>query len=305
MTQENNKAISISDEVRQAILDAKPVVGMESTIISFGLPWPENYETALECEEIVRKEGCVPATIGITGGLLKAGLSKTELKDFATRDDIIKVNLSNMAPVCALGKWGATCVSASVKACHLAGIKVFATGGIGGVHKGFSETFDISSDLTALAQFPVIVISSGVKSILDIPATIERLETLGIPVIGYQTETFPAFYSPQSPCLVDHRINTAKEAAWILHTSKLQKSETAILVTVPVPRNSGIPFEEVQKLVSEGEVIMKNMNINGRQITPFLLEFIKEKTQGRSLKANLALIRNNVRVASEIAKQAV
>ena len=293
----------ISDRVKKSLNAGKPVLALESAIISFGLPPPANLSTALECEKIATEEGVEPATIGIVDGILKLGITKGEIESFATRTDIIKSNLANISVVCASGKWGATSVSTSLLAASRSGIHVFATGGIGGVHRGFGNYFDISSDLTALGKLPTIVVSSGVKSILDVRATREHLETLGIPVIGYGTDTFPVFYCAGSSHPVDFRANTPEEIVKVYQAHQAMNRSSAILVAVPVPAEDGLSPEELEQAMNKAEEEMKKRDkVQGRAVTPFLLGRLAQITQGKTLQANISLVKNNVYTGSQIAR---
>lgn len=298
------RGVLLGEEAQAAVAQNKPVVTLESTIIAFGLPYPENLETARECENIIRSEGAVPATIGIIDGKLKIGLDEKELEQFAIRKDIVKTNLSNIAPVCARGMWGATSVSTSLMATSLAGIGVFVTGGIGGVHKGFAESLDISSDLTALSRYRAIVVSAGVKSLLDVRATLEYLETAGIPVLGYGTDTFPVFYVPRSSYPVDMRVNSPEEAVAVFMSQEALGHTTSLLTAVPVPEKDALTSEEVEAALAKAEALIRQKgNVHGRDVTPAILKHMNEMTGGRCLKANLALIKNNARVGAMIARE--
>jgi len=297
-----SNTIILSDEVATALAKNNPVVTLESSVISFGLPYPENLQTALECETIIRREGATPATVGIVDGNLKIGLDEKELESFAMRKDIIKTNLSNLATTCAAKRWGATSVSASLLATTMAGIDVFVTGGIGGVHRTFTQNLDISSDLTALSRYRAIVVSAGVKSILNVAATRECLETLGIPVIGYQTDSFPAFYTQSSPYHVDRRVETLEEVAVVYQTQKDMGLPSSILVAVPVPEKESIPAKELEQILRELEDVLQKEPIpSGRDVTPYILRQLNERTNGRCLAANLALLKNNALIGAQIA----
>jgi len=297
-------AVALGDEAQAGVAQNKPVVTLESTIIAFGLPYPENLKMARECEDIIRSEGAVPATIGIIDGKLKIGLDENELEQFAIRKDIVKTNLSNIAAVCARGIWGATSVSTSLMATSLAGIGVFVTGGIGGVHKGFGESFDISSDLTALSRYRAIVVSAGVKSLLDVRASLEYLETMGIPVLGYGTDSFPVFYIRQSPYRVDMRVNSPEEAVAVFTAQEALGHKTSLLTAVPVPAEAALSSAEVEAALAKAEAfIKKEGDVHGRDVTPAILKQMNEITGGRCLKANLALIKNNARVGAMIARE--
>jgi pseudouridine-5'-phosphate glycosidase len=294
--------IILSDEVTTALAENNPVVTLESTVISLGLPYPENLHTAFECETIIRREGATPATVGIVDGALKIGLSAKELESFATRKDIIKTNLSNLAPTCAAKRWGATSVSVSLLATAMAGIDVFVTGGIGGIHRTFKQNLDISSDLTALSRYRAIIVSAGVKSLLNVAATRECLETLGIPILGYRTDFFPAFYTPSSPYHVDRRVETPEEVAVVYQIQKDMGLPSSILVAVPVPEKEGIPAEELEHVLRELEDVLQREPVpSGRDVTPYILRQLNERMNGRCLAANLALLKNNAAIGAQIA----
>lgn len=278
------------------------VVALESTVIAHGLPAPHNLELARDCEAIVRAQGAQPATIGIVAGQSVIGLDETQLQEMAARQDVAKVNLANLAQVLVEKQWGATTVAASLCLAHRAGLQVFATGGIGGVHRGASQSFDISADLTALARFPVITVCAGAKAILDLPKTMERLETLGVPVVGYQTEELPAFYSRTSGIKLDLRAETPAQIATLARTHWALGNSSAILVVAPVPETAEVPAAEIAEVIEEALSAAATQQISGKAVTPFLLARIAEQTAGRSLQANLALLKNNARIAADIAQ---
>ncbi len=297
----NLARFSISSSVSQAITNKTGIVALESTVIAHGLPAPHNLELAMDCEAIVRQQKVQPATIGIIEGQAVLGLNESQLQAMATRKDIAKVNLSNLAQTLIEQKWGATTVAASLCLAHRVGLKVFVTGGIGGVHRGAGESFDISADLTALARFPMITVCAGAKAILDLPKTMEVLETLGVPVIGYQTDELPAFYSRHSGIAVDLRADTPDQVAALANTHWELDNTSSILVVAPVPESEEIPFAEIADVIEEALAAASGQNISGKAVTPFLLKFIATQTQGRSLQTNLALLKNNARIAAEIA----
>lgn len=282
-------------------MEAKAVVALESTVIAHGLPAPHNLQLARDCEAIVREQNAEPATIGIAAGRTVIGLDESQLSEMAARHDVAKVNLSNLAQTLTEQKWGATTVAASLCLAQRAGLRVFATGGIGGVHRGASESFDISADLTALARFPLITVCAGAKAILDLPKTMEALETLGVPVVGYQTDELPAFYSRTSGIALDLRADTPAQVAMLARTHWELGNTSAILVVNPIPPADEIPAHEIADVIEEALTAAQEQNILGKAVTPFLLARIAEKTQGRSLQANLALLKNNARLAAEIA----
>ncbi len=292
----------LSPAVAAALEDRRPVVALESTVIAHGLPAPHNLETARACEAAVRGAGATPATIGIIEGRAVVGLSEEQLQAIADRRDVAKVNLSNFAEVVAGGRWGATTVAATLHIAHAAGIGVFATGGIGGVHRGASMSFDISADLTALSRYPVITVCAGAKAILDLPKTLETLETLGVPVVGYGTDELPAFYSRSSGLKLDLRADTPEQVARLATTHWQLGFNTGILVVAPVPVEDEIPSDEIAGVIEASLEEAKRLNIIGKSVTPFLLSRIAEQTHGASLAANIALLRNNAGIAGEIAR---
>lgn len=298
--------VRIAERVSQALNERAPVVALESTVIAHGLPHPLNIETALACEEAIRRHGATPATIGIVDGLPTIGLSEDQISRFATGyapdgRRIEKVGLNNLAAVMMKRGWGGTTVASSLRLAHLAGIRVFSTGGIGGVHRGAAESFDVSADLTALANTPLICVCAGAKAILDLPKTLEYLETLGVPVIGYGTEEFPAFYSRTSSLAVDLSVETPDEAAEVAKCHWEICCTTAVLVGVPVPEEFEIPTTEAELAIAQALATAEQESIRGKLLTPFLLARIEELTGGESLKTNQALLRNNAEVAAKIA----
>ncbi len=301
----NNK-VNIPDNIKNAIAANRPVVALESTVIAHGLPQPLNLETAKACEQAINEAGAIAATIGIVEGVPTVGLIEAELHCFAEGrapdgSKIEKVSLSNLAAVIASRRWGATTVSASIKLAELAGLKVFSTGGIGGVHRGASESFDISADLTALARIPVICVCAGAKAILDLPKTIEQLETLGVPVVGFNTTEFPAFYSCKSGLAVDATVQTADEVAALAFCHWQMGSTSAVLVGVPIPEAFEIAASEIERATNQALKLADARGIRGKAVTPFLLEQMKEMTAGETLRANQALLINNAKAAAQIA----
>jgi pseudouridylate synthase len=295
---------SISPLVARALSGRNAVVALESTVIAHGLVAPYNLETARACEAAVSESGAVPATIGIIAGQPQIGLGADQIAEIAARNDIEKVNLSNLAAVVAEKRWGATTVAASLHLAQLAGIRVFATGGIGGAHRGASESFDVSADLYALARYPVITVCAGAKAILDLPKTLELLETMGVPVIGYRTDELPAFYSRRSGEIglrLDLRADDAGRVAEIARAHWRLGFSSALLVVVPVPIEDEVPADEISDAIARSLSLAAERGISGRAVTPFLLAQIAESTGGRALRANIALLRNNARVAGEIA----
>jgi pseudouridine-5'-phosphate glycosidase len=301
MNQGNLARFSLSPSVARARMNNQAVVALESTVIAHGLPAPHNLELARDCERMVREHNAEPATIGIVAGQTVIGLDDAQLNEMAARRDVAKVNLSNLAQVLIEQRWGATTVAASLCLAQRAGLRVFATGGIGGVHRGASESFDISADLTALARFPLITVCAGAKAILDLPKTMEALETLGVPVVGYQTDELPAFYSRTSGLALDLRADSPAQVAMLARTHWELGSTSAILVVNPVPTADEIPAPEIADVIEEALAAANEQSISGKAVTPFLLKRIAEKTAGRSLQANLALLKNNARLAAEIA----
>lgn len=288
-----------SSQVKEAINQHSPIVALESTVITHGLPQPKNYEVALAMENEVIKENAAPATICLIDGVIRVGIDNNELKTLAQTTNSVKVSRKDIAYAVSFGLNGGTTVSGTMTVAHAAGIKVFATGGIGGVHRG--NSFDISSDLPTLARIPMIVVCSGAKAILDIPATKENLETNGVPILGYKTNELPAFYSIHSGIKVDRQVNNAEEIVSIaLNQWKLGLS-SALLVTVPPPSELEIPASQVEMQIKEALEEAKKNNISGPAITPFLLLKVNEITKGKSMRVNIALLKNNARIAAKIA----
>lgn len=293
--------LEYGEEVHDAIGRGAPVVALESTIISHGMPYPQNVNTAREVELVVREAGAVPATIAILHGMLKVGLSSDELELLGTNKDVQKISIRDIPVTVAMGRHGATTVAATMRIAALAGIRVFATGGTGGVHRGAAASFDVSADLTELAQTNVAVVSAGVKSILDIGLTLEKLETLGVPVIGFGTSEFPAFFSRDSGHRAPLRADTAEDVAHILRAKWALGLNGGVLVANPIPAESEIPASEIDPIITAALVDMKSRGIGGKEATPFLLGRIVDLTGGRSLVANIALVKNNARLAAEVA----
>ena len=297
-----NLYVDILPEVAQALKDGKPVVALESTIISHGMPYPQNVETALNVERIVRENGAVPATIAIIGGRLKAGLSPEEIEYFGKKGTAIaKASRRDLAMLCARGEDGATTVTTTMMIAHMAGIKVFATGGIGGVHRGAETTMDISADLEELAQTPVMVVCAGAKSILDLGLTLEYLETKGVPVLGYGTKELPAFYTRQSGCEVDYRVDTPEELAKAFKTQQALGLKGGMLVTNPIEPQYAMPLDVINKAIDQAIAESVEKGIQGKQTTPFLLARVAELTGGDSLASNIRLVYNNARLAAQVA----
>jgi pseudouridine-5'-phosphate glycosidase len=289
----------VNEEVQAALAANQPVVALESTVIAHGLPRPQNMETAQRLEQIVRSGGAVPATIAILDGKFCVGLNEDQLKQIATSDDVRKVSTRDLALAVAR-KWnGATTVATTMWIAHRAGIQVFATGGIGGVHRG--PLPDVSADLPELARTPMVVVCSGAKIVLDLPATREWLETNGVTVAGYQCDEMPAFYSRSSGLPVDARVDTPAEVALLVKTQRSMDLRTTLLVTVPIPVANEVNPERLQQVLEEAIAEAGRLNVGGRELTPFLLSRMARESGGATLQANIALLENNARVAAEIA----
>jgi pseudouridine-5'-phosphate glycosidase len=295
-----NDGILIAPEVGDAIRDRRAMVALESTIISHGMPYPRNLEVALETQALVRQNGCVPATMGIVEGRARVGLSDEQIERLATSKDVLKVSRRDFAYAIAAKRDGATTVSATMMMAHAAGIAVFATGGIGGVHRDHPS--DVSADLGELARTPVIVVSAGAKAILDLDRTLELLETLGVPVIGLATDEFPAFYSRASGLPAPLRVETPAEVASVFQTQRALALEQGVLVAVPIPEAEEIPRSVVDAWIGRALEELAERKITGKEVTPFLLSRVAELSGGRALEANVALLRNNVRTACQIAQ---
>lgn len=296
-----NNFIDMSKEVKEAMEEGKPVVALESTIISHGMPYPENIETAKTLENIIREHGAIPATIAIINGRIKIGLSKEELEFMGTSKEILKASRRDLPAVLAKGFSAATTVSATMICANLAGIKVFVTGGIGGVHRGAEQTFDISADLQELANTDVAVVCAGAKAILDLPRTLEYLETFGVPVVGLKTWEFPAFYTRESGLKVDYKVDDEIEAAKIIKTKWDLGLKGGVLIANPIPEEYALDKAYIDKAIEDALYEAEKRNIKGKEITPFLLDKIKDLTQGKSLKANIELVKNNAHVGAKIA----
>lgn len=297
-----NKFLDVKPEVAQAIAQGKPVVALESTIISHGMPYPQNVETALNVERIIRENGAVPATIAIIGGRLKAGLTAEEIEYFGKKGQAIaKASRRDLAVLCARGEDGATTVTTTMMIAHMAGIRIFATGGIGGVHRGAETTMDISADLEELAQTPVMVVCAGAKSILDLGLTLEYLETKGVPVIGYGTRELPAFYTRQSGFGVDYRVDSPEELAAAFKAGQDMGLKGGMLVTNPIPEEYAMPLDTINAAIDQAIAECKDKGIHGKATTPFLLARVAELTGGNSLDSNIQLVYNNAKVAAQTA----
>ena len=297
-----NKYLDISPEVKAALEAGKPVVALESTIISHGMPYPKNVETALLVEQTLRDNGAVPATIAVIGGRLKAGLSKEEIEYLGkTGRGVAKASRRDLPALVARGADGATTVTTTMIIAHMAGIQVFATGGIGGVHRGAETTMDISADLEELAQTPVMVVCAGAKSILDLGLTLEYLETKGVPVIGYGTEELPAFYTRKSGFGVDYRVDSPEELAAMFAAQRDLGYKGGMLVTNPIPEEYAMPKDVIDAAIEQALRECKEQGVHGKETTPFLLARVVELTGGDSLESNIQLVLNNARVAARTA----
>lgn len=291
----------IAPEVLSALRCYEPIVALESTIISHGMPYPDNISTALELEKLIRDNGAVPATIAIIEGRIKIGLNQEELDFLAKSKNVVKVSRRDIASVIALGQTGATTVASTMIFAQMAGINVFATGGIGGVHRGAELTFDVSADLTELSQTNVAVVCAGVKSILDIGKTLEKLETLGVPVLGYKTIEFPSFYTRKSGFHVDYQIDTPLNCAKMLKTKWDLNLDGGVVVANPIPAEYEANQELIDNAIGIAIAEANKNNVKGKDVTPFLLSKVKEITAGESLEANIALVKNNAILAAQIA----
>ena len=299
-----NKYLDISPEVKQALAEGKPVVALESTIISHGMPYPKNVETAMLVEKTIRDNGAVPATIAIIGGRLKAGLSADEIEYLGKSGrKVAKVSRRDMAAIVARGADGATTVTTTMIIAHMAGISVFATGGIGGVHRGAETTMDISADLEELGSTPVMVVCAGAKSILDLGLTLEYLETKGVPVIGYGTDELPAFYTRRSGFGVDYRVDTPVELAAMFKAQQELGMKGGMLVTNPIPEQYAMDKEVIDAAIDQAVKESKQQGIHGKETTPFLLARVVELTGGDSLESNIQLVLNNATVAAKTAAE--
>ena len=296
-----NKFLEFNDEVKSALEAGKPVVALETTIISHGFAYPDNLECGRNCEKIIREEGAVPATIGIVNGKIKIGLNDDELLYFAEHKETQKCSRRDLAAVIARGGNGAATVALTMIAAKMAGIRFFATGGIGGVHRGAPQSFDISADLEELAKTDVAVICAGAKAILDIPLTLEYLETAGVTILGYQTADFPAFYTRRSGCAADYRVESAEEAARIVKTKTDLGIQDGIIIAVPIPEKDELNPVYVNDKIQQALDKAEAKGIKGKAVTPFLLAELHNSTGGKSAAANKALVYNNSRIAARIA----
>lgn len=295
--------MKISLRVAKALANKEPVVALESTIISHGMPYPKNVETALLVEKTIEDNGAIPATIGIIDGEIVVGMSRDEIEEFGKKKGIAKVSKRDLPIVVAKKMWGATTVSATMLIAHMAGIEIFVTGGIGGVHRGAESTFDISRDLKELGEVDVAVICSGAKAILDIPKTLEYLETEGVTILSSKEKSFANFYSSSSSYPVDYAFTSAKEAASIIKAKRDLELEGGILISSPVPEEYSLPHDYIDSIVDQAVKESKEQGIKGKDVTPFLLKRIVELTGGKSLESNIALILNNAKLGANIAKE--
>ena len=295
-------SLSISAEVQSALNNHQAVVALESTLITHGLPHPINVETARSMETAVRESGAVPATIAILNGEITIGLAEDQIQELAQAPagSVRKCSRRDLPIAVGLGQHGATTVAGTMIIAHLAGIKVFATGGIGGVHRGSPE--DVSADLIEFGRTPVAVVSSGAKSILDLPLTLEVLETQGVPILGYQTDVLPSFYSQRTDLPIDQLIDSAKEAASIIRAADEIGAEHGILVAVPVPADQALPLDIAEAAIFQATREAEAMGIAGKEVTPFILNRVSQLTDGQSMAANIALLVNNARIAGQIAR---
>ena len=295
--------IRVNPEVKKALEEGRAVVALESTIISHGMPYPKNVQTALQVEEVIRSHGAIPATIGIIDGVAVVGMTPEEIEEFGKKKGILKVSRRDLPVVYAKKLWGATTVATTMIIANQAGIEVFVTGGIGGVHRGATETMDISADLQELAKTNVTVVCAGAKAILDLPLTLEYLETMGVPVLGYQTDELPAFYTSKSGLKVDYKVESAAEMAKIIKEKRDNNLVGGILLTNPIPEKYAMDKEVIDNAINEALRRMDEQGIKGKECTPFLLKTIVELTGGDSLESNIKLVLNNAAVGSEAAKE--
>jgi len=293
--------IEIKQEIKEALEQNKPVVALESTIITHGMPYPANVETALIVEQIIRENGAIPATMAIMDGKIKIGLTKEEIEELAHQEYVVKASRRDLPVILAKKQYGATTVAGTMIIAKLAGIKVFVTGGIGGVHRGAPESMDISADLMELAQTDVAVVCAGAKSILDIGLTLEYLETHGVPVLGYQTAKFPAFYTRDSGFNVDSEIANAEEMAKVMNIKWEMDLQGGIVIANPIPKEFALDDEYINSSINDALDEMTVQNISGKAVTPFLLDRLEKLTQGKSLAANIELIKNNAAIGAKIA----
>ncbi|MEO1290498.1 MAG: pseudouridine-5'-phosphate glycosidase [Chloroflexota bacterium] len=288
-----------ADEIQHALLEGAPIVALESTVITHGLPYPANRDTALAMENAVREGGAIPAIVAILNGQITVGLSEAEIEYLAQAEGVRKCSRRDFPIAIGLGEDAATTVAGTMIVAHMAGIKVFATGGIGGVHRG--HPFDVSADLIELGRTPVAVVCSGAKSILDLPLTLEVLETNGVPILGYQTDTLPSFYSRPSGLPIDARVDTSEQIASVIKAADNLKAQHGILITVPVPEADALDYDLAEQAIEQATAEAEQQGIHGKEVTPFVLSRVVELTDGKSMIANQALLQNNARVAAQIA----
>ncbi len=293
--------LEIAPEIKGALVTGAPVVALESTIITHGMPWPQNLETAQAVEAEIRDAGALPATIAVTGGRLRVGLDEAALTELAQMEDVMKLSRADLAFALATGRPGSTTVAATMMAAQLAGIEVFATGGIGGVHRGVAEHFDVSADLREFSRSPVITVCAGAKAILDVEKTLEVLETEGVPVVGYATDVFPAFWSRNSGLKCPLRLDSTPEIVRFWRARQALKQKGGVLIVNPVPEADEIPASEMNHYIERAVLEAHGNKVTGKAVTPWLLARIMELTEGRSLETNIALIKNNAKLAGEIA----
>jgi pseudouridine-5'-phosphate glycosidase len=296
-------SLEVTDEVREALATGQPVVALESTIISHGMPYPQNVAMAVEVEGIIREHGAVPATIAVLHGRPRVGLSPDDLELLASHANVAKVSVRDLPLVVARGAHGATTVAATMRLAAMAGIRVFVTGGLGGVHRGAATSFDISADLTELARTGVAVVSAGVKSILDIGLTLETLETYGVPVLVHGSDEFPSFYSRVSGHAAPNRVDSAAEVAAVMHAHWTLGLDGGLVIANPIPPEDEIPAEEIGGIIEQALGDLDRLGITGKEATPYLLGRIVELTDGASLTANIALVRANARLGAAIASE--
>lgn len=294
--------LDIKEEVKHALEQNLPVVALESTIISHGMPYPQNVEMAKKCEEIIRENGAIPATIAIINGRIKVGLTDEDLNLLATSKNVAKVSRRDLAKVISTKQIGATTVASTMICANMAGIKFFVTGGIGGVHRGYEETLDVSADLDELGRTNVNVICAGAKSILDLPRTLEYLETKGVPVVGYQTDYLPQFFTRESEYKLNLRLDTPTEIAEMIKTKDELELGGGVLITNPIPEEASMDKKYIDGLIDKAINEANEKHIVGKDVTPFLLAKIVEESGGKSLEANIALVYNNAKVGAQIAK---
>lgn len=299
---DNTQLLSIAPHVDAALAQRQPVVALESTVIAHGLPYPQNKDVAHALEAAVREAGALPATIGVLRGMPTVGLDDAAIERFATSDDVLKLSRRDLAVAVAQQRDGATTVAATMALAQLAGIEIFATGGIGGVHRGARDTWDVSGDLIELGRTPVLVVCAGAKSILDLPATLEVLETYGVPVIGYRTDEFPAFYSRSSGLRLTTRADAPEDVAAMWRAHRQYGGGSGMLLAVPPPEADALAVDEVEAAIERALHAAEQHHVRGAEVTPFLLAAMERETSGRSLQTNVALLKNNTRVAAEVAR---